>query len=165
MYQTLIKQSPSNNSRGDLLMVDLPAVSQMLRPDAEIHERMAKGGLLNRFLTLPWFTRPWVYQEVVVAPKVEILWGRAVLPFDFITELVIHAYSIYKREEDGRWLTRLKTTRGFGPLRTIFFDRRHHQADGLEFLEVLWHARMHLDATNDHDRTCLSRILQADDQR
>lgn len=77
--------------------------------------------------------------------------GDIVLPLDFVTGLVVSAYSIGKSAEDGRWHKRIKKTRGFAPVRTIYHDRKAHKRGELNFLHVLWHARKHLDTTDPRD--------------
>jgi len=37
-----------------------------------------------------------VCQEAVTAPNVDVVWGEAVLPFDFVSNLVVSAYTIAK---------------------------------------------------------------------
>lgn len=87
----------------------------------------------------------------MVAPRVDIIWGNIVLPLEFVTGLVVSVYSIAKSAEDGRWHKRIKNIRGFAPIRTIYRDRKAHQEGKLNLLNVLWHARKHLDTHDDRD--------------
>ncbi|RYP30205.1 hypothetical protein DL767_006352 [Monosporascus sp. MG133] len=155
MYDDLSTRTSTGTNSGVIRMLDRRALSAMLNgvsgSNSLRYLNQDMREVLERFLNLPWFSRAWVYQEAVVAAKVELIWGRVVVPFDFVTGLVVSAYSIFKGQEDGEWHRRLKKTRGFGPLRTIFYDRRKRGDENLDFLEVLWHARSHLDATNHRD--------------
>jgi len=111
----------------------------------------ARLEILERFLGSEWFCRAWVYQEAVVAPSVAMLWGDFLLSLDRIAGLVMAVYSITKTEIDGHWHRKLKATRGFGPLRTIFNDRAAYRLERLDFLSILWHGRKHLQATDKRD--------------
>jgi hypothetical protein len=92
-----------------------------------------------------------VYQEVVVAPRVDMMWGDILLPLDFVTGLIVSVYSIAKSAEDGRWHRRFKEVSGFSPVRTIYHDRKAHKEGKLNLLNVLWYARKHLNATANRD--------------
>ncbi|KAF5700270.1 het-6OR heterokaryon incompatibility (het-6OR allele) [Fusarium mundagurra] len=156
MYKTLSTPAPINDSHSVMLTLDQRILARMLGVGVETASNSRSSVeyrlLLERFLNLSWFSRAWVYQEAVVAEKVDMAWSRVVLPFDFVTGLIVNAYSIFKSEEDGKWHEKLKKTKGFGPLRAIFYDRLEHKKGRLDFLNVLWHARLHLDATDDRDR-------------
>ena len=107
--------------------------------------------VLEKFLCLPWFCRAWVYQEAVVAPRVDMVWGRTVLPLDFVIGLLASVYSIAKSTGEGNWHRTIKKTPGFSPARTIYHDRQAYRRNKLDFLDVLWHARKHLDAKDHRD--------------
>jgi hypothetical protein len=108
--------------------------------------------VLKRFLNRAWFRRAWVYQEAVVAADVEIVWGYLRLPFEFVAGLVLATYSLVKGEEDGKWSKEIKETKGFGPLRSIWYDRQQfHRGQPLDFLYILWRARKYLKATDPRD--------------
>ena len=92
-----------------------------------------------------------VYQEVVVARRVDMIWGDILLPLDFITGLIVSVYGIAKSAEDGRWHRRIKKASGFSPVRTIYHDRKAHREGKLNLLNVLSYARKHLNATDDRD--------------
>ncbi|OAL06217.1 HET-domain-containing protein [Phaeosphaeriaceae sp. SRC1lsM3a] len=106
--------------------------------------------VLIRFLGRDWFRRAWVYQEAVVATKVEVVWGRLRVSLDLVAALVLSAYSFFKSEEGGKWYKQLKETKGFGPLRSIWFDRQEDRG-ALDFLGILWRARKYLLATDHRD--------------
>jgi hypothetical protein len=58
---------------------------------------------LERFFNFFWFRRTWVYQEVVVAPRIDIVWGDTVLPLDFVIGPVVSVYSLAKSAKEGDW--------------------------------------------------------------
>ncbi|KAM7203401.1 Heterokaryon incompatibility protein (HET) domain containing protein [Naviculisporaceae sp. PSN 640] len=157
MYKELSTSVPETRNRdhGGVQMLDQAALSKMLGTSSleEDKNEMVRDrrAILLQFLNVPWFTRAWVYQEAVTAPKVDVVWGKVVLPFDFVTGLVVSAYAIAKGNDDRRWHRRIKSTRGFSALRAIFHDRFAHREGELDFLNVLWHARKHLEATNHQD--------------
>jgi len=123
--------------------------SKQEREDRMIHTYRR---LLERFLALPWFGRAWVYQEATLARRVIVVWGKIILPFDFITGLVFSVYGLAKSSQDDRkWHKRIKNTKGFAPLRAIYHDRTAHRDGKLDFLHVLWYARKHLSAKDDRD--------------
>jgi len=108
--------------------------------------------VLERFLNRAWFRRAWVYQEAVVAPTIQVMWGNLTLPFDFIVDLVRTFFSITKTGLDEGWHKRLKSTAGFSPLRAIQHHRlERHAKVPLDFLNILWHARSHLEANDERD--------------
>ncbi|KAK2606027.1 hypothetical protein QQS21_003545 [Conoideocrella luteorostrata] len=155
MYTKLSKSLPSNKGPGGVQMLDQQILAAMLGTSTweENNKEMVRKRrqILQQFLDLPWFTRAWVYQEAVTPPKVDVFWGTIVLPFDFVTGLIVSAYSIAKGSDDRRWHKRIKSTTGFAPLRAIFHDRTAHRNGELNFLNVLWHARKHLSAGNHRD--------------
>ncbi|KAK1758049.1 heterokaryon incompatibility protein-domain-containing protein [Echria macrotheca] len=157
MYTELSQSLPDSERRGPggVQMLDQKTLAAMMG-DSNWDENNNKTvfkrrNILLQFLNLPWFTRAWVYQEVVTAPKVDVVWGTIVLPFDFVTGLVVSAYGIARGSDDRRWHRRIKSTTGFAPLRAMFHDRTAHRNGELDFLNVLWHARKHLSAGNDRD--------------
>src|SRR4051812_26337661 len=92
-----------------------------------------------------------VYQEVIVARRVDMIWGDILLPLDFVTGLIVSVYGIAKSAEDGSWHRRIKKASGFSPVRTIYHDRKAHREGKLNLLNVLSYARKHLNATDDRD--------------
>lgn len=126
MYRELSTKSTSETGtkdRGGVQMLDQTALAKMLGTSfAEESSNMRlrdRRDILLQFLNLRWFTRAWVYQEAVTAPKVDVVWGKVVLPFDFVTGLVVSAYAIAKGNDDRRWHRRIKSTRGFSALHAI----------------------------------------------
>ncbi|KAH8746311.1 heterokaryon incompatibility protein-domain-containing protein [Hyaloscypha sp. PMI_1271] len=155
MYDELSILLSNVEGVGGVLMLDHDALARFLgtsykdeQKDSMIQRRRQ---LLEQFLDIPWFTRAWVYQEVVVASTVDMIWGDIVLPLDFVTGLVVSVYGLAKSAENGDWHKRIKKTRGFAPIRTIHHDRKSHSKRELDFLNVLWHARKHLDTTDPRD--------------
>jgi hypothetical protein len=162
MFETLKKDGPqpeptrpfasdSQQEPNPLRVFDQDLLTELLqgegRPDGSSRSRRE---VLIRFLGRNWFRRAWVYQEVVVAAKVEMVWGSLHLPFDFVAGLILSSYSIFKSEDDGKWYQLLKKTRGFGPLRSIWFDRQVDR-ETMDFLHILWRARKYLDASDHRD--------------
>jgi hypothetical protein len=114
--------------------------------------RLPRREALIRLLGRNWFRRAWCYQEAVVADKVEMVWGSLHLPFDFVAGLILSTYGLFKGEEDGKWYQLLKKAKGFGPLRSIWYDRRKKQLKNpMDFLHILWRARRYLDASDHRD--------------
>jgi hypothetical protein len=152
MYQQLAL-SPVKPVRHADEMLDHMAVRALVGLGVDGDDRSKdRLNLLERFLNRPWFRRAWVYQEVVVAPKIEMIWGDLSLPFDFIVALIRNIYRITKSDRHEVWRKRLKATAGFSPLRAI----NHHrlvlgERKELEFLTILWHARKHLEAKDERD--------------
>lgn len=57
---------------------------------------------VNAMVALPYFTRVWILQEVILAHRVIVMWGKTRIPFEFLTHLI-------------RWVMRnhaLTSTRG-----------------------------------------------------
>jgi hypothetical protein len=152
MYKELSALPSVTENRGGVLMLDQSALRKMMDMGS-IGDGLSRNrrDLLERFLNRAWFRRAWVYQEAVVAPRVEMVWGYLALPFDFVTGLIMSVYSIAKSEEGGEWHMRLKQTKGFGPLRAIFYDRQAYRENKMDFLNILWHARKYLEATDHRD--------------
>ncbi|KAI9863872.1 MAG: hypothetical protein M1813_003524 [Trichoglossum hirsutum] len=155
MYNQLSSLPSRTEDPGGVRMLDQQALAKVIGTSFrdEKHSAMIRRRrhLLERFLGLPWFCRVWVYQEAVVALRVDMIWGNIVLPLDFVTGLVVSVYSIAKSAEDGRWHKRIKNIKGFAPIRTIYYDRKAHKEGKLNLLNVLWHARKHLDTHDDRD--------------
>lgn len=80
-----------------------------------------------------------------------MLWGSMALPLDFVTGLIVSVYGIAKSADDGHWLRRFKLVSGFSPVRTIHHHRKAHKEGKLNLLNVMWHARKHLNATDNRD--------------
>lgn len=52
-------------------------------------ENERKFGLLGRMLSHSWFTRVWIYQEVVVASKARVLCGYYSMPWEIFVEAIV----------------------------------------------------------------------------
>ena len=103
-------------------------------------------------LNRAWFRRAWVYQEAIVAAEVEVYCGYFCVSFDILARLVLSVYFLMKIEKDGLWSRCMKKSKGFGPLRALWYDRElYHQNKRLDFLHVLWRARKYLEATKPED--------------
>jgi hypothetical protein len=140
--------SDSQQDSDPLRVLDQDLVKELIQGEGCLPRREA----LIRFLGRNWFRRAWCYQEAVVADKVEMIWGSLHLPFDFVAGLILSSYSIFKGEDDQKWYQLLKKARGFGPLRSIWFDRRKKQlGEPMDFLHILWRARKYLDASDHRD--------------
>ncbi|KAH7381047.1 heterokaryon incompatibility protein-domain-containing protein [Cadophora sp. MPI-SDFR-AT-0126] len=140
--------SYSQQDPDPLLVLNQDLVKKLIQGEGHRPRREA----LIRFLGHDWFRRAWVYQEALVAAKVIMIWGSLHLPFDFVAGFILSSYSLFKGEEDVCWYQLLKKAKGFGPLRSIWFDRREKQrGEPLDFLHILWRARKYLDATDHRD--------------
>ncbi|KAK3312636.1 heterokaryon incompatibility protein-domain-containing protein [Apodospora peruviana] len=154
MYQKLDISPPVqsvSNPAITMLNYELLRALVGLSPEGD---NISSGPLdvLERFLNRAWFRRAWVYQEAVVASRVEMIWGHLSLPFEFIVNLIQTIYSITKGGRDGGWHKRLKSTAGFAPLRAIHHHRMELlQQNKKDFLTILWHARKHLLAKDERD--------------
>lgn len=108
-----------------------------------------------QFLGRAWFRRAWVYQEAIVAAEVEVYCGEFCVSFDILARMVLAAYYLAKIERDGIWCKQIKKSKGFGPLRAIWYDReQYHERNILEpldFLHILWRARKYLEASKPED--------------
>jgi hypothetical protein len=155
MYNEFSTRTHHAENSGGVRMLDQQAVANAFgtsNKDESKHRGIGeKRRVLEKFLGLPWFCRAWVYQEAVVASRVDIVWGRTVLPLDFVIGLIISVYSSAKSTEEGDWHRRIKKSPGFSPLRAIYHDRQAYRRKELDFLNVLWHARKHLNASDHRD--------------
>ncbi|KAK5654531.1 hypothetical protein OQA88_7160 [Cercophora sp. LCS_1] len=156
LYMKLSKASSTDRDERGVLSMDQKTLAAMIGTSKhqEREDRMiyTYRRLLERFLALPWFSRVWVYQEAVLAKRVIVVWGKIILPFDFITGLIFSIYGLAKGSpDDQKWHKRIKDTKGFAPLRAIYYDRAAHGEGKLNFLHVLWHARKHLSAKDNRD--------------
>jgi hypothetical protein len=153
MFVQLSASVRSASSPRDIVVFDQTALSSLIdwKKDSDGLSYQRRNAL-RHFLDLEWFRRAWVYQEVVVAADVQMIWGFLHMSFEFVAGLVFSTYSLVKGEEVGNWGKEIKETNGFGPLRSIWHDRQQfHEGKPLDFLYILWRARKYLEATDQRD--------------
>ena len=77
MYNLLSRVSADAAGSNNVLMLDQKVLAQLV--GTSYKDEKANGlirrrkHLLENFLNLPWFSRAWVYQEAVVAPRVDMV--------------------------------------------------------------------------------------------
>jgi hypothetical protein len=107
---------------------------------------------IERLLNRDWFCRAWVYQEAVVSTSVEVVWGGLSIPFNFVAWLVIAVHTLAKGHKYKEWYEKIRQSKGFGPLRTIYYDRQAYvDKSAFDILPILWRARKYLQATDNRD--------------
>lgn len=160
MSERLTPWSSEFGDLGQMHLKDQRAVMDLIKPVnsetvSEATSAKARREAVVRFLGRAWFRRAWVYQEAIVAAEVEVYCGKFYVSFDILARMVLAIYYYTKIEEDGVWCKKIKKSKGFGPLRGIWYDReRYHkrkQLEPLDFLHVLWRARKYLEATKAED--------------
>ncbi|KAL8770223.1 MAG: hypothetical protein Q9209_004065 [Squamulea sp. 1 TL-2023] len=110
------------------------------------------AGLLNR----PWFTRAWVYQEVVVAQRGVVLCGSIKMDMDIFINLLDGVCELDFREA-GEAASIMHSSKGYKPMYAIR-EARFESRYGLSlfgksrWLSTLWQAMGNLHATNPRDK-------------
>lgn len=78
MYSRLSILQSNTQESGGVLMLDHDILARIIGTshEEEKHNKMVQRRrlLLEKFLDLPWFRRAWVYQEAVVALRVDMVW-------------------------------------------------------------------------------------------
>ncbi|KAL8915298.1 MAG: hypothetical protein Q9171_000168 [Xanthocarpia ochracea] len=112
--------------------------------------------ILAALLSRPWFTRAWVYQEVVVAQKGIVLCGSLEMDMDIFINLLDGVCDLDLQElEEAASIMYL--SRGYKPMFAIR-EARFESRNGLsspkksKWLSTLWQAMGNLDATNPRDK-------------
>ena len=88
----------------------------------------------------------------MVAVDADVYCGYMCVPFDTLARVMLTAYYLTKLEANGTWTRRFKRSKGFGPLRAIWYDREQYRNGfRFDFLHVLWRARKYLEASKAED--------------
>ncbi|KAL8998527.1 MAG: hypothetical protein Q9169_002470 [Polycauliona sp. 2 TL-2023] len=120
--------------------------------DSGRRRRSILAGLLNR----PWFTRAWVYQEVVVAQSGVVLCGSLEMEMDIFINLLDGVCNL-DFQETGEAASIMHASRGYKPMFAIR-EARFEARNGLSsskksrWLSTIWQAMGNLDATNPRDK-------------
>ncbi|KAL8948356.1 MAG: hypothetical protein Q9222_005452 [Ikaeria aurantiellina] len=114
--------------------------------------RQVLAALLNK----SWFTRAWVYQEVVVAKRGIVLCGDFEMDMDIFINLLDGVCEL-DMQEMGEAASIMHSSRGYKPMFAIR-EARFESRNGLssdkksKWLSTLWQAMGNLDATNPRDK-------------
>ncbi|KAL8714254.1 MAG: hypothetical protein Q9220_001983 [cf. Caloplaca sp. 1 TL-2023] len=114
--------------------------------------RQVLAALLNQ----SWFTRAWVYQEVVVAKRGIVLCGDFEMDMDIFINLLDGVCEL-DMQEVGEAASIMHSSRGYKPMFAIR-EARFESRNGLssdkksKWLSTLWQAMGNLDATNPRDK-------------
>ncbi|KAI4277755.1 MAG: hypothetical protein L6R38_005378 [Xanthoria sp. 2 TBL-2021] len=120
--------------------------------DSGRRRRKILAGLLNR----SWFTRAWVYQEVVVAQRGVVLCGSLEMDMDIFINLLDGVCDL-DFQEVGEAASIMYSSKGYKPMFAIR-EARFESRNGLSstkksrWLSTLWQAMGNLDATNPRDK-------------
>ncbi|KAL8924801.1 MAG: hypothetical protein Q9172_002516 [Xanthocarpia lactea] len=107
-------------------------------------------------LSRPWFTRAWVYQEVVLAQKGIALCGSLEMDLDILINLLDGVCNL-DLQERGEEASIMYLSTGYKPMSAIG-EARHHSRLGIpqpkksRWLSILWQAIGNLAATNPRDK-------------
>ncbi|KAL8782290.1 MAG: hypothetical protein Q9213_005525 [Squamulea squamosa] len=117
-----------------------------------LRRREVLAGLLNR----PWFTRAWVYQEVVVAQRGLVLCGSIQMDMDIFINLLDGVCEL-DFQDVGESASIMHSSKGYKPMFAIC-EARFESRNGLSsskksrWLSTLWQAMGNLDATDPRDK-------------
>ncbi|KAL8852096.1 MAG: hypothetical protein Q9221_003026 [Calogaya cf. arnoldii] len=120
--------------------------------DSSQRRRGILAGLLNR----PWFTRAWVYQEVVVAQKGIVLCGSLEMDMDIFINLLDGVCDL-DFQEVAEAASIMHSSKGYKPMFAIR-EARFESRNGLSstkksrWLSTIWQAMGNLNATNPRDK-------------
>ncbi|KAL9600554.1 MAG: hypothetical protein Q9219_003100 [cf. Caloplaca sp. 3 TL-2023] len=112
--------------------------------------------LLADFLNRPWFTRAWVFQEVVVAKSGILMCGSLEMDMDIFINLLDGVCELDLQEVD-EMKSIMRSSKGYRPMFAIR-EARFESRNGLNFstksrwLATLWQAMGNLSATNQRDK-------------
>ncbi|KAL8981105.1 MAG: hypothetical protein Q9177_005679 [Variospora cf. flavescens] len=114
--------------------------------------RQVLADALNR----PWFTRAWVFQEVVVAKSGIVLYGSLEMDMDIFINLLDGVCDLDLKDV-GAANSMMRSSKGYRPMFAIR-EARFESRNGLssafkgKFLSTLWQAMGNVDATNPRDK-------------
>ncbi|KAL8829592.1 MAG: hypothetical protein Q9170_006099 [Blastenia crenularia] len=112
--------------------------------------------LLAELLNREWFTRAWVFQEVVIAKSGVIRCGSLEMDMDIFINLLDGVCELDLQEVD-RAKSIMRSSKGYKPMFAIR-EARFESRNGLYFdtksrwLATLWQAMGNLNATNQRDK-------------
>ncbi|KAI4191561.1 MAG: hypothetical protein LQ346_004748 [Caloplaca aetnensis] len=112
--------------------------------------------VLMDFLNRPWWSRAWVFQEVVVAKGGIVLCGSLEMEMDTFINLLDGVCDL-DLQEVGEAMSMMRSSRGYKAMFAIR-EARYEARTGLMFpskskwLATLWQAMGNLDATNPRDK-------------
>ncbi|CAL8576479.1 hypothetical protein XPA_002360 [Xanthoria parietina] len=124
--------------------------------DSTDHSGHRRRGILAGLLNRPWFTRAWVYQEVVVAQRGLVLCGNLEMDMDIFINLLDGVCDL-DFQEVGEAASIMRSANGYKPMFAIR-EARFESRVGLSstkksrWLSTLWQAMGNLDATNPRDK-------------
>ncbi|KAI4168952.1 MAG: hypothetical protein LQ348_007390 [Seirophora lacunosa] len=114
--------------------------------------RQVLADALNR----PWFTRAWVFQEVVVAKSGIVLYGSLEMDMDIFVNLLDGVCNL-DLQEVGTARSMMRPSKGYRPMFAIR-EARFESRNGLSstykgrFLSTVWQAMGNVEATNPRDK-------------
>lgn len=114
--------------------------------------RQVLADALNR----PWFTRAWVFQEVVVAKTGIVLYGSLEMDMDIFINLLDGVCEL-DLQDVGAAKSMMHSSKGYRPMFAIR-EARYASRNGISsaskgrFLSTLWQAMGNVDATNPRDK-------------
>ena len=124
-------------------------------PDTN-HSGQRRRKILAELLNRPWFTRAWVFQEVVVAQRGIVLCGSLEMDMDIFINLLDGVCDLDFREV-GEPTSIMHSSNGYKPMFAIR-EARFESRNGLSstkksrWLSTIWQAMGNLDATNPRDK-------------
>ncbi|KAL8650005.1 MAG: hypothetical protein Q9226_005324, partial [Calogaya cf. arnoldii] len=142
-----------STAEDQLILKDLIGFgAQANTDDSGQRRRGILAGLLNR----PWFTRAWVYQEVVVAQKGIVLCGSLEMDMDIFINLLDGICDL-DFQEVGEAASIMHSSKGYKPMfaiREARFESRNGWSSTKKsrWLSTIWQAMGNLNATNPRDK-------------
>ncbi|KAL8842282.1 MAG: hypothetical protein Q9176_002671 [Flavoplaca citrina] len=124
-------------------------------PDTN-HSGQRRRKILAELLNRSWFTRAWVFQEVVVAQRGIVLCGSLEMDMDIFINLLDGVCDLDFREV-GESTSIMHSSKGYKPMFAIR-ETRFESRNGLsstkksKWLSTIWQAMGNLDATNPRDK-------------
>ncbi|KAL8648166.1 MAG: hypothetical protein Q9210_005147 [Variospora velana] len=114
--------------------------------------RQVLADALNR----PWFTRAWVFQEVVVAKSGIVLYGSLEMDMDIFINL-LDGVCEFDFQDVGAAKSMMRSSKGYRPMfaiREARFESRNGFSSAYKgkFLSTVWQAMGNVDATNPRDK-------------
>ncbi|KAL9003445.1 MAG: hypothetical protein Q9180_009902, partial [Flavoplaca navasiana] len=142
-----------SNLEDQRILKDL--IGYRAQPDPS-HSGQRRRKILAELLNRPWFTRAWVFQEVVVAQRGIVLCGSLEMDMDIFINLLDGVCDLDFREV-GESTSIMHSSNGYKPMFAIR-EARFESRNGLSstkksrWLSTIWQAMGNLDATNPRDK-------------
>ncbi|KAI4140614.1 MAG: hypothetical protein L6R39_005721 [Caloplaca ligustica] len=128
-----------------------------VKAEGEAHELgQRRRQALAEFLNRPWFTRAWVFQEVVVAKRGTVLCGSLEMDMDIFINLLDGVCEL-DMQEVGEARSIMRSSKGYKPMFAIR-EGRFETRNGLSssaksnWLATLWQAMGNVNATDPRDK-------------